>query len=187
MTKEQQIELKKMGLTTNQKVTKMEEQKRLWQSEKIELVHKNKTLQRKVGELRDKEKDHSTMIEELSSDNSKMQIQMDEMRAVFRGKLMEFMKGAGKKGGIGYDLNARQELIRTYTEKEVDVSEKLERSLQKLKKKTVELKSLKNWSRQVKYLAEDWAPIGIPLPDILTRPPPTNLEGFDLDDHGRLQ
>jgi len=38
-------------------------------------------------------------------------------------------------------------LIRTYTEKEVDVSEKLERSLQKLKKKTVELKSLKNWSR----------------------------------------
>jgi len=30
MTKEQQIELKKMGLTTNQKVVKMEEQKRLW-------------------------------------------------------------------------------------------------------------------------------------------------------------
>ena len=33
-----------MGLTTNQRITKMEEQKRLWQSEKIELVHKNKTL-----------------------------------------------------------------------------------------------------------------------------------------------
>jgi hypothetical protein len=39
----------------------------------------------------------------------------------------------------------------------------------------------------VKYLAEDWAPVGIPLPDILTRPPPMQLEAKDLDDHGRLQ
>lgn len=57
------------------------------------------------------------------------------------------MKGGDSKKGIGYDLKARQELIRTYTEKEVDLSEKFERALQKLKKKGIELKSLKNWSR----------------------------------------
>lgn len=139
--------------------------------------------------MNEKGRELISTIEELSSDNTKIQIEMDEMRAVYSGKLMEFMRGGsgGKKGSIGYDLNARQELIRMYTEKEVYVTEKLERAMQKLKKKSIELKSLKNWSRQVKYLAEDWAPIGIPLPDILVRPPPTNLDGLDLDDHGRLQ
>lgn len=28
---------------------------------------------------------------------------------------------------MGYDLNAREELIRTYTEKEIDLNEKLDR------------------------------------------------------------
>jgi hypothetical protein len=32
---------------------------------------------------------------------------MDEMRAVYKGKLMEFMKGGDSKKGIGYDLKAR--------------------------------------------------------------------------------
>lgn len=72
MTKEQQIELKKMGLTTNQKVVKMEEQKRLWQSEKIELVHKNKTLQRKVNEMNERGRELVDTIEELTSDNTKI-------------------------------------------------------------------------------------------------------------------
>ena len=46
-----------MGLTTNQKVVKMEEERRLWKSEKVELHHKNKQLQRKVGELEDRYRD----------------------------------------------------------------------------------------------------------------------------------
>lgn len=32
----------------------------------------------------------------------------------------------------------------------------------------------------MKHLAEDWAPVGIPLPEILNRPPPVKLE----DDYG---
>ncbi len=64
---------------------------------------------------------------------------MDEMRAVYSGKLMEFMRGGkvGKQGSMGYDLNAREELIRMYTEKEVYVTEQLEKELQKSKKKGI--------------------------------------------------
>jgi len=35
---------------------------------------------------------------------------------------------------------------------------------------------LKNYAKSLKYLAEDWAPMGTPLPEILTKPPPTNLD-----------
>lgn len=41
---------------------------------------------------------------------------------------------------------------------------------------SMELKALKNYSRQVKYLAEDWAPIGVPLPEVLIKEPPVNLD-----------
>ncbi len=35
----------------------MEEKQKLWKSEKIELIHKNKNLRRKVGEMDDRAKD----------------------------------------------------------------------------------------------------------------------------------
>ena len=37
------------------------------------------------------------------------------------------MKGGEKPVRMGYDLNAREELIRTYTEREIDLNEKLEK------------------------------------------------------------
>lgn len=51
------------------------------------------------------------------------------MRSLYRNKLLQFTtEGKSDKATrIGYDLNAREELIRTYTEKEIDLNEKLER------------------------------------------------------------
>jgi len=49
-----------------------------------------------------------------------------------------------------------------------------------------ELEALKYWSRQVKYIAEDWAPIGKPLPDVLATGPPTKLSDEDMDDKSKL-
>lgn len=40
---------------------------------------------------------------------------------------MQSKGGADKPTRIGYDLNAREELIRTYTEKEIELNERLER------------------------------------------------------------
>lgn len=35
---------------------------------------------------------------------------------------------------------------------------------------------MKNYAKNLKYLAEDWAPVGIPLPDILRKNPPVKLD-----------
>jgi len=40
----------------------------------------------------------------------------------------------------------------------------------------MEIRALKQYARSLKNLAEDWAPVGVPLPELLSRPPPTKLE-----------
>ena len=49
-----------------------------------------------------------------------------------------------------------------------------------------ELEALKYWSRQVKYIAEDWAPIGKPLPDVLSTGPPTKLSDDNMNDKQKI-
>ena len=39
----------------------------------------------------------------------------------------------------------------------------------------------------MKYLSEEWAPLGQPLPEILTLPPPVTLDDEDEDDYLRRQ
>jgi len=38
------------------------------------------------------------------------------------------------------------------------------------------MSALKAYTRNLKYLAEDWAPVGIPLPEILVKEPPSKLD-----------
>jgi regulator of replication initiation timing len=107
------------------------EEKMLWESQKMELMHKIKSLQRRVNDDDDRIKDMERQVGEYSAENQKMQLQMDEMRSIYRNKLIQFtadsVKGeGGKPVRMGYDLNAREELIRTYTEKEISLNEKLE-------------------------------------------------------------
>jgi hypothetical protein len=46
---------------------------------------------------------------------------------------------------------------------------------------------LKRYARELKYQAEDWAPLGKPLPEILTLPPPMSLDDDQDDDFLRRQ
>jgi len=39
---------------------------------------------------------------------------MDEMRSVFRGKLYNFINEVPGEEGLTYNLNAKDELVRTY-------------------------------------------------------------------------
>lgn len=57
------------------------------------------------------------------------------MRSLYRNKLMSFATDGkpDKVSRIGYDFNAREDLIRTYTEKEIDLNERLEREKKNLK------------------------------------------------------
>lgn len=74
-------------------------------------------------------------------------MQLNERTFIFRKKLVEFtseqVKGQEKQHRVGYDLNAREELIRTYTEKEIELNQKLETERRKSKEKEIELKALK--------------------------------------------
>jgi len=180
LTKDKNGEMNRMSLDNEAARRRVYDDKLLWESEKIELSHKNKLLGRQHLELEERFKELSRTNEEMSAENSKMTIQIDEMRSVFRQKLLQFMgdqvKGDKMPGRIGYDLNAREELIRTYTEKEIDLKEKLDHNKTVLKQLKMENKALKNYARSLKYLAEDWAPMGANLPEILTRPPPVRLD-----------
>lgn len=73
-------------------------------------------------------------------------------------------------------MNAREDLIRTYNEKEIDLNEKFEREKNSFKQMQIEMRALKNYARQLKYLCEDWAPVGVPLPEVLSRPVPVKLD-----------
>lgn len=103
---------------------------------------------------------------------------MDEMRSIYRNKLIQFttettrnQNEPNKPIRMGYDLNAREELIRTYTEKEIDLNEKLEKERKLTRALRLEVRAVKSYARNLRYLAEDWAPVGVPLPDILNKEP----------------
>ena len=63
-----------------------------------ELHHKNKLVSRQLNEVEDRFKELSRGHQEVSAENSKMAVQIDEMRSVFRQKLLQFM-GDQVKGG----------------------------------------------------------------------------------------
>jgi cell division protein FtsB len=118
-----------------------------------------------------------------------MQLQMDEMRAIYRNKLIQFTTENAKPGDkplrMGYDLNAREELIRTYTEKEIDLNERIARENKQSRQLKQEVQALRSYARNLRYLAEDWAPVGVPLPDVLNKDP-AYLYGAD-EKYGSLQ
>ena len=57
MTEEQKAELKKMGIIQDNKEKSVKEKNRLWEVEKIELVHRNKIFQRNISDLKEKIKE----------------------------------------------------------------------------------------------------------------------------------
>lgn len=102
---------------------------------------------------------------------------MDERDSYYRAKLMQYTieeKGSKDRKMLGYE--AKTDLVRSYKEKEVELMEKLDKERTGLRNTKTELLALKNYARQLKYLAEDWAPPGKPMPEILTQTPPTRLD-----------
>ncbi|KAM3135011.1 protein of unknown function (DUF4472) [Paramecium bursaria] len=128
----------------------------IWESHKMELNHKVKSLQRRVNQDNERIKELEKQLQELIGENTKMQLQLDEMRAIYRNKLMQIHK-----------IDPRDELFQTYSTKEKELSDALEFMKRKNKQLNLELRSLKSYSRNLRYLAEDWAPVGQPLPDLL--------------------
>ncbi|CAD8184449.1 unnamed protein product [Paramecium octaurelia] len=183
--REKQNEVYKMNREQDDAVKKMRDEKLLWESQKMELTHKIKSMQRRVNDEEERVKELERQVQELQSENQKMDLQMNEMRSLYRNKLMQFATDGkpDKASRIGYDFNAREDLIRTYTEKEIELNERLEREKKNSKQASLQVRQLKSYARNLKYLCEDWAPVGIPLPDILTK----DVTFLDDETYGTLQ
>lgn len=89
---------------------------------------------------------------------------------------MEYMQGQKEDKGALTAYNAREDLIKSYRNKEEELLQKLDQERIKKNDSLLTLKAMKNYSKELKYLAEDWAPVGQPLPQVLTMPPPTRLD-----------
>ena len=63
------------------------------------MSHKNKLQARKLTDFEDRLNELTKNNEELTQENSKMMLQSDEMRSVYRQKLMQFMSDHARGGG----------------------------------------------------------------------------------------
>jgi len=102
INKEKNDEVSRITRETDVTTKKVRDDKLLWESQKIEMNQKNKLYQRKVDEMEERINELIKMNEELHTDNTKITIQLDEMRSVYRGKLLQFMNdqmSGGDKDG----------------------------------------------------------------------------------------
>jgi hypothetical protein len=74
---------------------------------------------------------------------------------------------------------AREELVRSFNEREADLSHRLNKEYARNAHLVKVIRGLRAYARSLKNLSEDWAPIGQPLPEVLTLPPPILLEDED--------
>ena len=129
-TREKHHEITKLNKESEVVVKKTKEDKLLWESQKIELTHKIKLYQRKVAEIEDHMNDVMKKYEEIHTENEQQKLQLEQMRSIYRQKLLQFMNEQSNDKTalkLGYDMNAREELLRNYNEKEIELNEKLEK------------------------------------------------------------
>lgn len=180
MAKDKEREIKGLASKAEGDFNKNKEDKMIFDSQRQEMMQKNKQFVRKLRENEDQMMELQKQVSELRSLNTNLRVKMDEMDNLYRAKLMQYSmeeKTTTDKKMMGF--NAKEDLIRSYREKEVELMEKLDKERAQLRATTTELLALKNYSRELKYLAEDWAPQGQPLPPILTEPAPSKIEQSD--------
>ena len=84
-------------------------------------MKKIKLLNRKIEELTDDIKLLEEQNVELKSDKNRCTLQLEEMRSAFRNKLTKYMN-EHNPDSAAVTWSAKEELIRNYTEKEVEMS-----------------------------------------------------------------
>ena len=169
-----QKEFQNLNLEFQQNRTEKEKYEIIKESEKRETISKNKQLLRKLNEINLNYEKLKEKFQEIKNENLKLTLQNDEMRNIYRSKLMTYIQD-GKKNF----LNAREDILRNYAEREGELMEKLNILNLKNKKINTEIQALRKYSKELRYLAEDWAPLGKPLPEILLKGPPVVLDVYN--------
>jgi hypothetical protein len=140
-------------------------------SSDIELLSNQlKSAQRKVIELEDNLKEYKNHDNEMTREVHRLTLQVEEMRGTFRTKLVQTLNQGNNLDEM--TRVAREELIRSFNEKEIELTDRLNKELAKASQSLKIIRGLRSYARSLKNLAEDWAPVGQPLPEVLTLPPP---------------
>lgn len=156
-------------------------EKDLWEGEKTDLLRNMKELNRKIEELRDDVKLVEDQNYENKGDKKRLTIESEETRAAHRAVLQQNAGDNDDRASV--KGRAREELTRSFQEKEAQLQDALRRKESKVEELFGKLRALKGYARRLKYLGEDLSPIGQPLADILTQPPPVSLD----DENERVQ
>eukprot|EP00831_Metopus_contortus_P029924 TRINITY_DN24585_c0_g1_i3.p1 TRINITY_DN24585_c0_g1~~TRINITY_DN24585_c0_g1_i3.p1 ORF type:complete len:317 (-),score=90.62 TRINITY_DN24585_c0_g1_i3:1-951(-) len=147
--------------------------KDLWESEKIELNRRFKEMNRKFDAALIENRDLKEQNDELINDKNTLNFQLEELRTAYRAKL-------GKATGE----NAHGELLRTYQEKENFNNEQVRIIEGRIERLRGKCRSLREYAKQLKFLAEDLLPENQYRPDILDVPNPEIIKeenGEDLE------
>lgn len=172
-----ETDTKQEVVSVEQKAKKLHHDNEINRSDITAVTRQLKLAQRKIEELDDLLAERQKSNEELTQHNNRQQLQLTELRENFRGKLVKSLN----EGTYNDDIlrAAREELFRTYSEKEIELSDRLSKEQARNAHNAKVLRGLRAYARSLKHLAEDWAPLGQPLPEVLTMPPPILVEDED--------
>ena len=184
MASEKENAMKKLSQQAESTLSKNMQDKMVFESQRNELMARTKSTQRKVEELEQKVQELLGQLQEQKSINAQLSTKMDQSDNLYRAKLMEYaMQEKANKDKNVLGFNAREDLVRSYREKEVELIEKLDRERTLIRTLKTELLAMKNFARELKYVAEDYFPPGKPVPEILSRPFPSGDDGMGGNQH----
>ncbi|OMJ83352.1 hypothetical protein SteCoe_15755 [Stentor coeruleus] len=158
--------------TAEEKAQRLARENQYAHADTVAVTRQLKIAQRKVAQLEELLSETQYKEKQVLDENRKLIGQIDELRSYYRSKLTLVMNQ------IGDDRlkNAREEMLQTYKAKEAELQHKLEGEINKNTQNSKIIRGLRVYSRNLKNLAEDWAPLGQPTPEILISPPPILLE-----------
>lgn len=155
-----------------EKAERLERENQHAHAETVAVTRQLKIAQRKVQQLEELLQDLQVSESKYTEENHRLSAQLDELREQFRNKLVLTNKEIGDNR-----LKAtREELIKSYSAHEAELVQGLKSEKEFNQSQQRIIRGLRVYARNLKNLAEDWAPLGKELPEILLTPPPILLE-----------
>lgn len=135
--------------------------KNAWEDERLDLANRVKELYRRLEVANAELSDAINLNEELKVQKSSLEVQLNELADTCRNKLVDMSED-----------ESRKELLKTFRDKEIVLKEEVEVARRKLDRLRSKCKTLREYSRQLRYLCEDIYPEDKVRPDILLEEPP---------------
>ena len=150
---EKRESLKKVEVVESKKGDKEQ-----WEKDKISFQRRYKELSRKMEAANTEILEHKANFDQLKTEKSKLAIEFEDLQNEYRASL-------GKVTG----KVAESELIESFKNRENKLKAENEELSKKFDVFLWKCKELREYSRELKYLAEDLSPDNEDKPDILTR------------------